>query len=113
MIEFLFWPGCPSHERALAMLRKAMDERGVDPSQLTIVEIDTDDQGEERDFPGSPTIRVNGADIQDPGDQPRGLTCRSYRRRDGRISPLPDPADIADALAAAYGGASDGAGQAR
>lgn len=86
------------------MLRDAMVARGVPLQQLAIVEIDTDDQAEERDFPGSPTIRVDGADIQDPGDQPRGLTCRVYRRRDGRISPLPDPADIDDALAAAYGG---------
>jgi hypothetical protein len=28
-----------------------------------------------------------------------GLACRIYRRRDGRISPTPDPADVRDALA--------------
>ena len=26
------------------------------------------------------------------------LTCRLYRRRDGRISPTPDPADVRQAL---------------
>jgi len=35
------------------------------------------------------------------GDEPTGLTCRLYRRRDGRPSPTPDPADLRDALAAA------------
>jgi hypothetical protein len=43
-----------------------------------------------------------------PTDEPAGLTCRVYRRRDGRVSPLPDRADVRDALAerlAARGGA--------
>ena len=46
-------------------------------------------------------MRVDGADVQPPGDEPTGLTCRVYRRRDGRVSPLPDPEDVRDALAAA------------
>ena len=28
-----------------------------------------------------------------------GLNCRVYRRRDGRISPTPDPLDLREALA--------------
>jgi hypothetical protein len=27
-----------------------------------------------------------------------GLTCRVYRLRDGRFSPVPDPDDLRDAL---------------
>ena len=50
---------------------------------------------------GSPTIRVNGRDLQPPGDEPVGLTCRVYRLRDGRISPLPDRAEVREALAGA------------
>ena len=46
-------------------------------------------------FVGSPTIRVDGRDVQPPGGEPAGLTCRVYRLRDGRISPLPDRADVA------------------
>lgn len=82
------------------MLREAMDEHAVDESHLRVIEVPTDDDAERLEFPGSPTIRVDGVDIQDPGDNPIGLTCRVYRRRDGRVSPLPDPADIAEALAA-------------
>ena len=44
------------------------------------------------------TIRIDGADVQDPGGEPAGLTCRVYRRRDGRVSPVPDPADLRAAL---------------
>ncbi len=85
------------------MLREAMSKRGVEESELRIAEVLGDDDAERMDFPGSPTIRVNGADIQDPGDQPIGLTCRVYRRRDGRVSPLPDEQDIHAALDRAYG----------
>ena len=55
-------------------------------------------------FVGSPTIRVDGRDIQPPDDEPVGLTCRVYRLRDGRVSPTPDPADLRDALMAATKG---------
>ena len=32
------------------------------------------------------------------GDEPAGLNCRVYRRRDGRVAPTPDPEDLRDAL---------------
>ena len=43
-----------------------------------------------------------GKDIAPPGDdEPVGLNCRIYRRRDGRVSPTPDPEDVRDALTSA------------
>ena len=32
------------------------------------------------------------------GGEPVRLTCRVHRRRDGRVSPVPDPDDLRDAL---------------
>jgi hypothetical protein len=97
-VELLYWEGCPSHPRALADLRDAMARLGLDGDQVTIREVDTDERADRERFVGSPTIRIDGLDIEDPGDEPFGLTCRVYRRRDGAISPLPDPADVRDAL---------------
>ncbi|MEA2255307.1 MAG: hypothetical protein QOG35_1352 [Solirubrobacteraceae bacterium] len=97
-VELLFWEGCPSHPAALADLRAAMAELDLDPDAVTVREVDTDAGAERERFVGSPTIRIDGADVQDPGGEPVGLTCRIYRRRDGRISPTPDPADVRDAL---------------
>ena len=98
-IELLWWRECPSWERAIEMLREQMRELGLDAGALRVTEI-TDEQDVERNgFPGSPTILIDGDDFQPPGpDQPRGLTCRVYRRRDGRPSPLPDPEDLREAL---------------
>ena len=97
-VELLFWDGCPSHPQALADLRAAMAELGLDPDAVIVSEVDTDDRAEREHFVGSPTIRIDGADIQDPGAEPAALTCRIYHRRDGRISPVPDPDDVRDAL---------------
>jgi hypothetical protein len=84
------------------MLREAVAEAGLDPGSIDIREIDTEASAEREGFVGSPTIRIDGADLQPPAeDEPPGLTCRIYRRRDGSTSPLPDPADLRDALGAA------------
>lgn len=95
MIEFLFWEGCPSHERALADLTALLDEE----DQLRVTEILTNADAQRHRFIGSPTIRINGKDIVDPGETPYGLDCRVYFRRDGRASPRPDPDDLRDAIA--------------
>jgi hypothetical protein len=97
-VELLFWAGCPSHPRALAELRAAMAEEGLDPGSVVVREVRTDDGADRERFVGSPTIRIAGADVQDPGGEPAGLTCRIYRTRDGRISPVPDPSDVRAAL---------------
>jgi hypothetical protein len=96
--------GCPSWERALEMLRAEMQAAGHDPDAVVVTEVGAEEEAERRGFPGSPTILVGGRDAQPPQPAaPGGLTCRIYRRRDGRISPLPDPADVREALLAAGG----------
>ena len=99
-VELLFWEGCPSHPKALADLREAMIELGLDPSAILVHEIHGQSDAEREHFIGSPTIRIDGADIQPAESEPYGLTCRVYHRRDGRISATPDPADVRAALAA-------------
>jgi hypothetical protein len=97
-VELLYWRGCPSYPRALADLRAALDALGLDPDAARLREVATDAAAEDERFVGSPTIRVGGRDLFPPVDEPVGLTCRIYRRRDGRISPTPDPDDLRAAL---------------
>jgi hypothetical protein len=100
-VELLFWEGCPSHPAALADLRMQMAARGLDPGGVELREVTSAEQAERESFVGSPTIRIDGADIVDTGDEPPALNCRVYRSRDGRILARPDPADVGDALEAA------------
>jgi hypothetical protein len=98
-IELLWWQGCPSWPQVLDELRDAVSEAGLDPEAIEMHEVSTDDSAEAERFVGSPTIRIDGKDIQPPGsEEPFGLTCRIYRLRDGHISPIPDPADLRDAI---------------
>jgi hypothetical protein len=100
-VELLWWDGCPSHPKALADLRTAMDELDLDPDDIESRQVETEQDAERERFVGSPTIRIDGAEVSPVEGEPSGLTCRVYHRRDGRVSPTPDPADLRDALRAA------------
>jgi hypothetical protein len=98
-VELLYWDGCPSHPAALADLEAALAELGAPGIDVTLTEVTTDDQAAREGFVGSPTLRLDGVDlIPPPAGEPTSLTCRVYRRRDGRYSPTPDPAELRDAL---------------
>ena len=97
-VELLWWDGCPSHPEALAELRQILREEGVE-ADVTRIEVTDDEQARRERFPGSPTIRIDGVDILPPGEsEPYSLTCRIYRLRDGRVSPVPDPEDVREAV---------------
>ena len=97
-VELLWWEGCPSTEETIELVRDQMEAAGLDPATLAVREMRTDAEAAAEGFPGSPTVRVDGQDIDNPGDQPIGLTCRVYRLADGRISAVPDAAVVAAAL---------------
>jgi hypothetical protein len=107
-VELLWWEGCPSTDHARGLVRTCLDELGLDGVGIEMVEIETDAQAGARGFRGSPTILINGIDLielagsEDAGDdQIAAVSCRLYHRRDGRVSPTPDPADVRAALALA------------
>ena len=98
-VELRWWAGCPSTDQARAELREVLDDLGLKTAEVRMTEITDDARARAIRFPGSPTILIDGEDVVAvaEGDQ-IGLTCRVYRRRDGRISPTPDPADVRDAI---------------
>lgn len=98
-IEFLYWPDCPSHHDALRRLHEVMAEMGLD-QPITEIEVSTEEEAEQLQFPGSPTIRVNDVDVDPEGAalMEVSLTCRLYRLEDGRASPLPSRGMIRRAL---------------
>jgi hypothetical protein len=97
-IEFRYWEDCPSHEAALERLCQAMAEEGI-KTPVNVVKVESREQAEHLRFIGSPTILVNGLDIQPPpSDAHYALTCRTYYLEDGRVSPLPSLEMIRRAL---------------
>ena len=97
-IDVLYWEGCPSYPEARTLLQEVLDDRGIDV-HVEMREVQTQEQAEELRFPGSPTIRVEGHDIDPRGAAARpALTCRIYRLPDGRVSPVPSREQLEAAL---------------
>jgi hypothetical protein len=99
VIEFLFWEECPSHTEALQLLREVLADVGRDGEPVEILEVRTHDAAQRLSFPGSPTIRVDGRDVDEEGAAARpSLTCRIYHLPDGRPSPVPSRHQLEEAL---------------
>jgi hypothetical protein len=77
-----------------------MEDEGVQAS-VAVVKVETNEEARTLRFPGSPTIIVDGEDI-DPSeaDAMYALGCRVYHLEDGRVSPLPSAQMIRRALRA-------------
>lgn len=96
-IELLYYPECPSHERALELIQQVLAEEGQH-AEIEVIRIDTQEQAQAHRFIGSPTIRINGHEIQPQPNLPYRLTCRTFVHEDGRLSPLPSLATIKQAI---------------
>ena len=97
-VELLWWEGCPSTERARELVQRVLEEEGLDPAAVELREIETEADARSEAFVGSPTIRVGGEEVAPEPGEPAALTCRVYHLRDGRVSPVPDPEDVRDAI---------------
>ena len=64
-IELLVAPGCASGQAAREMVEKAVVAQGVDAA-ITETVVSSLAQARDMQFLGSPTIRINGIDIE-PG----------------------------------------------
>jgi hypothetical protein len=97
-VEFLYWEGCPSHPEALELLQDVLAARGVD-ARVELREVTTQEEAETLRFPGSPTIRVDGRDVDPAGAETRpALNCRIYHLPDGTVSPVPTREQLEEAL---------------
>jgi hypothetical protein len=97
-IEFRYWEGCPSHPEAMELLEQVLRERGIE-AELDVREVTTREEAEALRFPGSPTILVDGRDVDPEGATARpALNCRIYRLPDGSPSPVPSREQLEAAL---------------
>lgn len=88
-IEFLYNDDCPSYPEAWATLQKLLTHFDIDATvERRLVETQAD--AARLRFPGSPTIRIDGIDVDPAGAEARAsLACRIYRRPDGSTMPAP------------------------
>jgi hypothetical protein len=98
-VELLYIDDCPNHEALLPRLRELL--RGVGAAdQIQPRRIPDDSAARRERFLGSPTVRVDGHDVEPGASELRdfGMACRLYATDDGmRGTPLDEW--VLDALA--------------
>src|SRR4051794_16974910 len=86
-VEVLYIEGCPNHQPAVDRVRSVMMDLGI-TAGVAEVKIINPEMAKATGFMGSPSIRVNGVDIEHAArnaDQV-GYGCRTYlngRKREG------------------------------
>lgn len=95
-IEVLYVPGCPNHKPAVDAVMNVLGSESFWP-EISQVPVRSEGEAQALRFPGSPTIRVNGGDVEPESVSSFGLACRLY----GNGLGVPSEDAIRTAVAAA------------
>ena len=85
-IEFLYFEGCPSYKQALDYLKELIDEEKLD-ANIELVLVESPEDAQKVGFQGSPSIKVNGVDLENNNDG-FSFNCRLYDI-DGELTGIP------------------------
>jgi hypothetical protein len=102
-IEVLFFDGCPNHRLAVQRAKSALAQEGVE-AEVVEVRVSGEAAARELGFLGSPTVRVDGKDVEPAarGLKQFGMCCRTYLEG-GRRSGAPSQEMIRAAVREALG----------
>ena len=106
-IEVLYFEGCPNHRPVVDRIREILKEEGL---SATVSEVNVTDPSVAHriGFLGSPSVRVNGLDIEPAARSARdyGMMCRTYAVN-GRRKGLPSREMLRQAILEAQSGTSN------
>lgn len=99
-VEVLYFEGCPNHAPALDMVRRVLDREKIQ-AEVRSIEVTDEKAAETVRFLGSPSVRVDGVDIE-PGreDDPPFFGCRTYNVQ-GKTTGVPPEEWLSEAVRAA------------
>jgi len=88
-VELLFFDGCPNYEALMPRLRELLAQEGVS-EQFERRRVESPEAAERERFLGSPTVRIDGEDVEPDAAERSdyGLKCRLYRSG-GKTSGVP------------------------
>jgi arsenate reductase len=81
-VELLISPGCPNAGGAEELVRQTTARLSTDAEIIVTVVRDAE-EAQQHNFPGSPTIRINGEDVDGPDVGPPAYACRRYEDGEG------------------------------
>jgi len=81
-IEILYVPGCPNFQPTFERLEAVLASEAV-KTGIQGIPVTTEVESKALLFPGSPTVRVNGEDVEPLQTSVPSLACRLYANRSG------------------------------
>ena len=81
-IEILYVPGCPNYQPTFERLQAILASEAV-KTGIQGIRVTTEVEAKALLFPGSPTVRVNGEDVEPYQTSVPSLACRIYENRSG------------------------------
>ena len=84
MVEILSFDGCPNREAAHDLVERVVSETGAQ-AEVRLVDVQDLESAERMRFLGSPTVRVDGRDVEPGADERTDFSfgCRVYATTDG------------------------------
>jgi hypothetical protein len=78
-VEVLYFAGCPNHIPAVERVREVLAQEGM-PAEMVEVEVKDAATAQQFGFLGSPSVRVDGQDVETAvcGTRAFGMMCRTY-----------------------------------
>jgi hypothetical protein len=83
-VQLLYLPDCPNYEPTRELIEQTSSELGIE-FDLQLIAIDDEESAHRLRFLGSPTVRIDGDDIE-PDARNRtdvAVSCRIYRTKRG------------------------------
>ena len=83
-VQVLYFDGCPHYEALLPRLRRLLSSAGAS-TDIELVRVEDAAVAERERFLGSPTVRIDGEDVEPGADQRTdfGFKCRLFATREG------------------------------
>jgi hypothetical protein len=89
-VEILYFAGCPNHLPALNRVREVLAKEAA-CAEVIEIEVESAASAERLQFRGSPTIRIDGLDIERTARSSRsiGWMCRTYTHHGEQVGVPP------------------------
>jgi hypothetical protein len=102
-IEILYFDGCPHHRPAVELVKEILAEESL-TGEIAEISVPDEAGAQARHFLGSPSIRVDGLDVEPEMRSSRafGMACRTYVDQ-GERTGVPPRAWVRGALREAAG----------
>ena len=83
LVEVLTFKGCPNRDAAIALVER-VGKQLASNAEMRVIEVSDQQAAEQTRFLGSPTIRVDGHDIEPDADRRQEFVhaCRLYQGQD-------------------------------